>query len=137
MIRLAYFSSAAPGFAAEYLGPLLTQARSNNLALGVTGLLCHHDGSFLQFLEGDPDAVDTLFERIGRDPRHRDVLLMHREPTETRAFSEWAMALVNPSALTGAEQAFARRLRDLDLGARAADHPELEPLLRAFRAWLR
>ncbi|MEW5687957.1 MAG: BLUF domain-containing protein [Pseudomonadota bacterium] len=30
------------------------QARANNAPRGVTGLLCHHDGGFPRFLEGDP-----------------------------------------------------------------------------------
>jgi len=136
MITLAYFSSAAHVMSAGELSALLAQAQANNARAGVTGLLCHHDGSFLQFLEGEADIVDALFTRISRDPRHRSVLSMHRGPIRHRAFPDWAMALVNPSEVSDAQRAFARSLRETTFADEAAS-PELQALLHAFRAWLR
>jgi len=136
MISLAYFSSATRLLSAAELDRLLGQAQANNAQRGVTGLLCHHDGSFLQFLEGDPAQVDPLFERISRDARHGSVLLMHRAEIERRVFPDWAMALVNPAVVSDARRAFARNLRETRF-PQAAHQPELQALLGSFRAWLR
>lgn len=137
MITLAYFSSATAPFSPDALGALLARAQANNAALGVTGLLCHYDGSFLQFLEGPETTVDDLFARISADPRHHAVILMHRAPVDVRAFADWAMALVSPTEVSQAQRAFALGLREIEISAAAENRLELAGLLRAFRAWLR
>lgn len=136
MISLAYFSSASHVMSPGELSALLAQAQANNARRDVTGLLCHHDGSFLQFLEGEASVVDPLFARISQDPRHRSVLQMHRGHVTSRAFPDWAMAMVNPNEVSDAQRAFARSLRGTTLTAAAAP-PELQALLEAFRSWLR
>ena len=47
------------------LTELLAKARKNNQALGVSGLLLYHRGSFLQVLEGEEQVVDALFPFAG------------------------------------------------------------------------
>lgn len=137
MICLAYFSSAAAPMDAAALGALLDRSRRNNAAAAVTGLLCHYDGSFLQFLEGPQEAVLPRFDVIRADPRHRDVLEVHRAPIAARAFAVWSMGLVNPSALGVAESAFCRRLGDIAISASAEHRDTIQPFLDIFRAWLR
>ncbi|MEW5687156.1 MAG: BLUF domain-containing protein [Pseudomonadota bacterium] len=137
MLSLAYFSSAVGPLTPDALGQLLTAAQDNNRRLEVTGLLCHYDGSFLQFLEGPDEAVLSLYERIARDARHRDLLVVRRAPITRRAFPDWTMALVSPREVTDAQRAFARGLRDLEIDADAEDRAALRGLLDAFRAWLR
>ncbi|PZQ55186.1 MAG: hypothetical protein DI570_22320 [Phenylobacterium zucineum] len=137
MISLAYFSSATPGHGQPDLVPILAASRRNNSAAGVTGLLCHIDGSFLQFLEGDDDAVRATFERISHDPRHRDLVKVHDAPIAGRAFGEWSMGLVNPKEVDTAHQVFCRSLRHVEISASSEHRATLEGLLSVFRAWLR
>jgi hypothetical protein len=137
MISLAYYSSAVGKLTPEELGALLDAAQANNRRLGVTGLLCHYDGSFLQFLEGPEDAVAALYGRIAADPRHTALLMVRRAPIALRAFPDWSMALVTPSDVTPEQEAFARSLRDVEVPAHAEDWPALRGLLDTFRAWLR
>lgn len=94
MQRIAYFSSSATAEGPD-LPSILASSRRNNAALGVTGLLCHHDGSFLQFLEGDPQVLEGLYGRISRDRRHKDLVRVLDEEARTRAFGDWSMALVD------------------------------------------
>ena len=49
------------------LGHLFTEARSNNKKLGITGALLLSEDRFVQVLEGEEDAVRTLFTHIERD----------------------------------------------------------------------
>lgn len=136
MLRVAYFSSAAVEPDAETLSSILSASRRNNARLGVTGLLCHHDGSFLQFLEGEDATVEALYQRILRDPRHKDVLKMMGEPAEHRAFADWSMALVHVDEVGPEHRAFCSGLRQVTAGA-GLQASSVQSLLDSFRRWLR
>jgi Sensors of blue-light using FAD len=75
------------------LGTLFGQARSNNKKQGITGALLLSDEWFVQTLEGDEDAVRTLFAHIEKDPRHDSVSVIETGSAE-RVFAKWAMAKV-------------------------------------------
>lgn len=45
---------------------------------GLTGILLYTDDRFVQYLEGNRDAVEVLSERIIRDPRHFDVVTLFK-----------------------------------------------------------
>lgn len=92
MTRLKlYLSSATRQFAAPELRDLLGTSRVNNWKAGVTGMLLHHDGNFLQLLEGDAGSIESIWSKIARDPRHRGIIVMLDEPREQRLFPEWSM----------------------------------------------
>lgn len=137
MISLVYFSSAGPDFTRDDLGAVLESSRRNNAAAGVTGLLCHFDGSFLQFLEGDPADVSRTFDRIALDHRHRSILKVHEAPIEKRAFDAWSMGLVEADRASVGSSAFAHSLRQVEIGADAEQREVLSGFLDAFRAWMR
>ena len=75
-------------------------AAAKNARVEVTGGLMFMSGVFVQLLEGRSDAVETVFERICRDMRHRRLVLLDFSPTERRSFAGWGMA-----AFEGDEQA--------------------------------
>jgi hypothetical protein len=137
MICLAYYSSATQAFETASLGPVLETSQRNNTRAGVTGLLCHYDGSFLQFLEGEPEAVTETFSRISADPRHRQVLVVYRQPITARAFADWSMSLVDIERLGPAEQAFCTALQEIEIKGDAAHREAIEPFLKSFKSWLR
>ncbi|MCH8179902.1 MAG: BLUF domain-containing protein [Proteobacteria bacterium] len=104
LVRLLYASRAASPLGNEVIDDILTTSRRNNPAQGLTGLLCHSGDIFMQVLEGGRDAVNALYHRIARDPRHRDVILLHYEEITERRFAGWTMgqvnlARINPSTL--------------------------------------
>ena len=91
--RLIYTSVASTPFQRRELVDLLQQSRGYNHADEITGLLLHDRGRFLQVIEGSPEAVSNLLERLSRDPRH-DQFEVHRDgPTNTRLFPDWSMGL--------------------------------------------
>ena len=132
---LIYASSATQPFGPSELHELLRVSRSNNERLGVTGMLLFKDGNFMQVLEGEREAVRTLFDRIGRDPRHKGVLVLRHAQQEHRDFSEWSMAFAD----LGSEQARAvpgySEFLNTALTARPfSENPSLaHRLLRTFR----
>ena len=94
MLELVYASAATRPFTAAELQELLIKARTKNAPLGVSGLLLHHEGSFLQVLEGEEEAVEPLFDTIARDPRHSRVLSIRRGTISERTFGQWSMGFV-------------------------------------------
>ncbi len=137
MISLAYYSTASSPMSAAELGGIVEAAQRNNAANDITGMLCHYDGSFLQFLEGPEDAVSRTFDRIKRDSRHRQILEVDRRPIAGRAFGEWSMAAVKLDEMSPAQQAFCRSLRDVEITADAAHRSTIDGFLQAFKSWLR
>lgn len=91
LIHLIYASAATDEVDDQQLAALLSAARRTNAALGVTGMLLFADGTFFQVLEGEAQVVESLFARIGRDPRHAQSVLLICEPIEERQFADWTM----------------------------------------------
>lgn len=98
MLSLTYASSADELLDASQLLEMLEAIRPKNQALGLTGMLLYSGGNIIQTLEGPDEAVDSTFEVILRDPRHRGVLTVLREPISERAFADWSMGFRNLSA---------------------------------------
>ena len=76
------------------LGNILRIARAKNSSLGITGALLYYDGWFAQTLEGNEQAVRSLYAHIEMDQRHASVQLCEEGGSKPRAFSRWAMAMV-------------------------------------------
>ena len=130
--QVIYSSAAVIEFSEKDLASLLLRARANNARLGVSGLLLHHEGSFLQVLEGDTKVLDSLFTTISADKRHnRVVKLLDREADE-RHFAEWKMGFVAVAALSQALPGFSDFLRNRGEAGKAGD--AADRVLSAFRA---
>lgn len=93
---LVYSSLAVTRFYEPDLAALLTAARAHNESAGITGILLYNREQFIQFLEGPPDAVDALVDRIRRDSRHTFVRVLVDELVEERQFEDWSMGYRRP-----------------------------------------
>lgn len=102
LVRLMYASRSAQPMDQEELSAILRQSRQNNLPQGITGALCCSGGIFIQVLEGGRSAVNQLYQRISRDERHTDVLLLSYEEISERRFANWAMGQINLGRLNPA-----------------------------------
>jgi hypothetical protein len=98
LVRLLY-ASRAVDITPEAIESILAQGRQHNPVSGITGILCYGGGIFLQAIEGGRMQVSELFGRIQRDPRHRDVALLHYEEISERRFGGWSMGQVNLTKL--------------------------------------
>ena len=104
LVRCVYASRAKAPVAPGMFEVILDQSRKNNLAQGITGLLCFAKDTFVQVLEGGRDEVCGLFNTIVRDDRHDTVRLLVFEEIPQRQFASWTMGqinldLVNPALL--------------------------------------
>lgn len=91
--RLIYYSTTAfgPHEAEEELTGILNTSAPANSERGISGALAYADGRFLQALEGDRLAVLDVYDRIARDPRHRDLTILENRPIPVRRFPNWVM----------------------------------------------
>ncbi|HEX2543646.1 MAG TPA: BLUF domain-containing protein [Ramlibacter sp.] len=98
LVRLLYCSRAVDT-SPEAVEAILQQARQHNPPVGITGILCYGDGVFLQCIEGGRMQVSDLYGTIQKDPRHKDVALLHYEEISERRFGGWSMGQVNVTKL--------------------------------------
>ena len=130
MRQLLYASNTSRDLSDDVLEDILAASRKNNVKVGITGLLLYIEGGFMQILEGDTSAVTETFDRISRDRRHwNSIVLLDREAP--RAFGEWSMGFTrvvkdsDPTAIALTEDAIHGRLKP---GSSA----EIVTLLRTF-----
>lgn len=86
------------------LADLVRVARGGNEARAVTGILLFDGVYFLQMLEGPDRAVQQVYEKIARDPRHGHIVRLLQDYAPCRRFPQWGMRLVDlradPQGLT-------------------------------------
>ena len=91
-----YVSAAQTGLDNDALSQILASSRRNNAPDGITGMLIHIDGGFMQILEGEEDAVRRTYARIGRDTRHDSVRTLFDRPVTKRLFPDWTVGFDRP-----------------------------------------
>ncbi|MEF8834062.1 MAG: BLUF domain-containing protein, partial [Halofilum sp. (in: g-proteobacteria)] len=100
LTRLTYASTAnfdinsGSGNIDLEIGRILRACKINNPRQGIGGVLHYGYGYFFQGIEGPRDAVNTLYDRIAADERHRELKVLGVRDTETRFFPDWSMKYV-------------------------------------------
>jgi hypothetical protein len=122
LVRLLYASRASAAVTQEIIESILQSSRRHNPELGITGVLCHGGEVYMQVLEGGRAAVNEIYNKIVRDERHREVMLLYYVEVSERHFAGWTMgqvnlAKVNPSTLL-----------------KYSDRPVLDPFTTSGRA---
>lgn len=95
--ELIYVSLADHAMAQDELRDLLTRARDFNRTHGITGLLVYRNREFMQLIEGERDALLSLYERIEHDARHRQMYRIWDGPIAARSCDDWAMGYAEPT----------------------------------------
>jgi hypothetical protein len=114
LVRLLYCSRPVDTSPAA-IESILAQSRQHNPTTGITGILCYGGDIFLQAIEGGRMAVSELYGHIQKDPRHKDVALLHYEEITERRFGGWTMGQVNISKV------------NQSILLKYAERPELDP----------
>ena len=92
MQALVYTSRATLPVTDRAIDRILRDARVNNPALGLTGMLLWSERSFAQLLEGPISGLDEMLRRLVADKRHENVRVLSRWEAEARLFRDWSMA---------------------------------------------
>jgi len=97
LYQIIYASAATRPMEEDELLGMLKRAREKNTRLGITGMLLHCDGSFIQALEGPKAQVMDLIRVIRKDLRHNRIAVLFEGPIKNRSFSQWSMGFNRPS----------------------------------------
>jgi Sensors of blue-light using FAD len=94
LVHLSYCSHAQLPVEQAVLDSILKTSQRNNQRDDITGLLTYSGEVFVQFLEGPPDAIRRLMDRLQGDPRHKDIIILSEGSDHERIFPDWDMELV-------------------------------------------
>ncbi len=72
-------------------------SQKNNEKIGLTGVLFLHEYMFLQIIEGEHDALESLMARLQMDTRHKNIVRIIDEEIPGRSFGSWSMDSFNLS----------------------------------------
>ncbi|MGN7610594.1 EAL domain-containing protein [Magnetococcales bacterium HHB-1] len=88
---LIYISRPHEGMDDKQLKAILKQSKAYNLKNGITGFLFYLQGAFAQYIEGEKQAIDTLFRSITQDSRHNSLQRIAHGAIPSRLFAGWDM----------------------------------------------
>jgi hypothetical protein len=92
--QYVYLSRALVPFTPEQLETLASLSAARNRGGDIGGTLLFGRGFFLQALEGAPEEIDSVLERIRRDPRHTNLEMLVDHTVSRRSFRTWTMTPV-------------------------------------------
>ncbi|MEL7145997.1 MAG: BLUF domain-containing protein [Bacteroidota bacterium] len=96
LYSIIYTSNSTTVWTEKELTTLLNVAQSKNSVLGITGILMHINGKFIQVLEGENlSSLELLMSHIANDDRHTDLFELMKSPIDKRQFSKWTMGFLN------------------------------------------
>lgn len=93
MYSLIYRSIAVKNLDSNNIRGINKKSIAFNQKHDITGCLLHHQGRFLQLLEGSKKSVLDLFEKIEKDRQHHSVRVLHTQNSILRMFHNWSMIL--------------------------------------------
>lgn len=97
---IAYVSTAVGRLTTEVLEQVLTEAREFNAEHGVTGVLLHDEGNFMQYVEGPAEAMTAVYQRILESREHTAIIELTNARVARRAFTDWTMGCTTAPAST-------------------------------------
>jgi len=95
LFRLIYVSRATAPASDSLFESISECAERHNTSNGVTGMLLHCAGYFMQVLEGSARDLADTFARINEDARHTEVHCLYFGKTDKRHYPEWSLSVCN------------------------------------------
>jgi adenylate cyclase len=106
MKRVRYISRFTLSLSPTDIDQIVETSQKNNPRRNITGMLVASGDLFYQLLEGPKAEIDSLYDRISKDPRHEQILLLESEVGNfDRICPDWAMQKVDLSLKSAAETA--------------------------------
>jgi hypothetical protein len=99
MIRILYLSQSTHDITDKQVQDILESSRRNNPVNGITGVLIHGGGLFMQVLEGPEQSTLRQYVKILDDRRHGGCKIIHIAPAHDRIFQKWSMAVIKGDPL--------------------------------------
>jgi hypothetical protein len=91
MYRIIYKSRSVEKLNWSLVKSITSVSEKQNEESGVTGVLLASRTHYLQALEGKFENVNSVFRRIARDDRHKDLSIIGFSLIDARLFGGWGM----------------------------------------------
>jgi|26BtaG_2_1085354.scaffolds.fasta_scaffold01029_1 hypothetical protein len=91
LVSMTYVSRTNQDMTEQQLSDILQQARENNAANAITGMLVFKDNIFLQTIEGSRARINRLLYSLIADTRHYDLQVLETRELEHREWAKWSM----------------------------------------------
>ena len=133
MQAIVYISQETQPFTSGDLHKLLAVAVERNRANNLTGCLHYEGGYFMQYIEGEPDALRETVERIKRDRRHRIFYSADKIDVPARRFPDWYMNWEERAPASDYETGITELARSLEPFETAFDRGKLDQALSLYK----
>ena len=90
-VMVIYTSKATENLDESDIECIINKSNENNRKMSITGALFYKDGYFLQFLEGNLNAIKNRLSVICNDTRHKDINIIMMTSIKGRMFKHWSM----------------------------------------------
>ncbi len=128
---IMYISQEHQSFSTDDLRALLQIAIDRNRQADVTGYLHYESGYFMQYIEGEADALHGIYTLIRRDPRHLIIYEAELDVSKRR-FPEWYMHWEEPEDAQTEAAAIADLRRTIEPFQRVVDRQEHDRVLTIY-----
>jgi hypothetical protein len=81
------------------LNTIVTNCNKKNARIKISGLLIFYKNQFYQWIEGEQEPVDALFDQIIMDNRHSKVTIMKHNFQDFKMFEPHPMKLICSSGV--------------------------------------
>lgn len=88
---LIYVSKQSYDLDQNDIDNILESSRVNNAQRNITGMLLFIEGNFFQVLEGEANYILEMYEKITKDKRHQNSVIVSHGILEKRIFKDWTM----------------------------------------------
>ncbi len=95
--HLVYVSNRKPNCTEEEIEKILESCKKNNPPLEITGVLLYSENKFIQLVEGEAKVIMDLYEKIKKDSRHTNPMMISYGPIKEKSFPSWHMGTKNIS----------------------------------------
>ena len=127
---LAYVARSTGHDLVRDLADIGQSAQRNNAEHGITGMLVHDHGHYVQLLEGSNESREHLLGNIRRDPRCDRLRVILDEPAADRRMDAWRMLVLRIDDRAGPDPLAAEAFRDAYQRIAPTDADGLVGLLR-------
>lgn len=93
--QLVYVSKMTKPLSDEEIEGIVANGTFNNHKNYLTGCLLYTKEYFMQYIEGDVSKLNNLYNRVSKDARHSDILLLRLKPLLHRLFQGYSVKNFN------------------------------------------
>jgi hypothetical protein len=89
--QLVYVSNRKSTCTPAEIENILSACKKNNPPLNITGVLLYSNTKFIQLVEGEAKVIMDLYDKIKKDARHSNPVMISYNPIKEKSFPSWHM----------------------------------------------